>query len=439
MYLILHPFQLLKRFLPQSLFGRALIILMMPILLLQVVLGYIFFDRHTETILRTLSQNITGDITLVTKLFENDTLPFEELKTMARQFFHLDLELNQDKTLDRTGQYRENWLYNPIVAALDEKLKSPHYVRMTPENIHISIQTKKGVMTASLLRKRLFSRTTPLVIIWSTTSALILFFVASIFMRNQIRPIRRLAQAAERFGKGDELVSFKAEGATEVRKAGIAFLNMRERVKRLLHERIEMLAGVSHDLRTPITRLKLSIIMLPDSPQKQQIESDITMLHQMVEGFLSYARGTIDEEKQTVLLIPWLQKITQNHDFKSLNVQGESTLELKIKKSFLNRCLTNLVLNSNKYAKNLRINVTRLGESAVIIIDDDGPGIPKSERENVFKPFYRLDQARNLDQVGLGLGLSVAKDVVLSHGGQIDLADSPMGGLRVQIHLPFDT
>ena len=411
---------------------------MMPLILLQVVLGYIFFERHTETILRTLSENIAGDVALVMAWHETPDTSFKQLKILAKEYLSLDIELEENKTLDRTGQYRENWLYLPLITALDQKLKAPHYVRMTPETIYISIQTKKGLITASMLRKRLFSRTTPLVLIWTTVSAMLLFAVASIFMRNQIRPIRRLAEAAERFGKGDELVLFKAEGAVEVRKAGYAFLRMRERVTRLLHERIEMLAGVSHDLRTPITRLKLSVVMLPDSSQKQQIEADVTMLHHMVEGFLSYARGTTEEEKQTVILLPWIQKITEHHHVISLDIQGDSELKIKIKKTFLNRCLTNLVVNSEKYAKNLLIDIKRLGATAVITFDDDGPGIPVGEREHVFKPFYRLDQARNLDKVGVGLGLSVARDVVLSHGGQIDLMNSPMGGLRVQIRLPLD-
>lgn len=432
------PFIALKRFLPQSLFGRTLIILMTPLILLQVVLGYIFFERHTETILRTLSENIAGDIALVMAWHEVPDASFEKLKGLSKKYLSLDIEFEEKKTLDRTGQYRENWLYDPLIKALDEKLKSPHYVRMTPDVIYISVETKNGLMTASVLRKRLFSRTTPLVLIWTTVSALLLFVVASIFMRNQIRPIRRLAEAAERFGKGDELVAFKAEGAVEVRKAGYAFLRMRERVTRLLHERIEMLAGVSHDLRTPITRLKLSVVMLPDCSQKQQIEADVTMLHHMVEGFLSFARGTTEEAKQTVILLPWIQKITEHHHAVSINIQGDSELKIKIKKTFLNRCLTNLVVNSEKYAKNLLIDVKRLGSTAVITFDDDGPGIPVNEREHVFKPFYRLDQARNLDKVGVGLGLSVARDVVLSHGGQIDLMNSPMGGLRVQIRLPLD-
>jgi len=423
---------------PQNLFGRTIIILMTPLILLQVILGYIFFERHTETVLRTLSENIAGDVALVMILHETPGASFENLKVLAKEYLSLDLEFNASKTLDRTGQYRENWLYIPLTTALDDKLQAPHYVRMTPELIYISVQTKKGLLTASLPRKRLFSRTTPLVLIWTTVSAMLLFGVASIFMRNQIRPIRRLAEAAERFGKGDELVPFKAEGAVEVRKAGYAFLRMRERLKRLLHERIEMLAGVSHDLRTPITRLKLSVVMLPDSPQKQQIEADTTMLHHMVEGFLSYARGTTDEEKQDVLLLPWVQEITKQHQRIAIKIHGDDELHLKIKKTFFNRCLTNLVVNSDKYANNLLIDIKRLGNTAVITLDDDGPGIPINEREHVFKPFYRLDQARNLDTIGVGLGLSVARDVVLTHGGQIDLATSPMGGLRVQIRMPLD-
>ena len=438
------PFRSFKRFLPQSLFGRSLIILLTPLILVQVILGYVFFDRHTETVLRTLSQTIAGDIALVLAWHETVDAPqtpdiaFDRLKILARENLALDLAFYPSKKLDRTGQYRDSWLYTPLITALNEKIKEPYYVRITPDYILLDIQLKQGVMQISLLRKRFFSRTTPLVIIWTTVSALILFGVASIFMRNQIRPISRLSEAAEQFGKGDAPIAFKPEGALEVRKAGFAFIRMRDRLKRLLQERLEMLAGVSHDLRTPITRLKLSVIMLPMSPQREQIEHDITMLHHMVEGFLSYARGTTEEENTTVNLTQWIRGVALPHQVIPIAVQGDNNVKIKIKKTFLNRCLTNLIVNSEKRAKNLVIEVKRLGTSVIITLDDDGPGIPETEREHVFKPFYRLDHARNLDKVGVGLGLSVARDVVLTHGGQIDLLVSPMGGLRVQIRLPID-
>ncbi len=448
------PFRSFKRFLPQSLFGRSLIILLTPLILVQVILGYVFFDRHTETILRTLSQTIAGDIALVLAWHETIDAPlpytiqsgtihpqasFDQLKRLAKENLALDLTFDPHKKLDRTGQYRESWLYTPLIIALNEKVREPYYVRITPDYILLDIQLKKGVMQVSLLRKRFFSRTTPLVLIWTTVSALILFGVASIFMRNQIRPITRLAQAASQFGKGDESITFKPEGALEVRKAGFAFIRMRDRLKRLLQERLEMLAGVSHDLRTPITRLKLSVVMLPEGAKRQQIEDDVAMLHHMVEGFLSYARGTTEEESMYVNLVQWIHNIVALHHLIPIKVQGDHNVKIKIKRTLLNRCLTNLIVNSEKNAKNLVIEIKRLGTSVIITLDDDGTGIPESEREHVFKPFYRLDQARNLDKVGVGLGLSVAREAVLTHGGQIDLLTSPMGGLRVHIRLPIDT
>ena len=432
------PWRSLKRFLPKSLFGRTLIILVTPLICMQVVLGYIFFDRHTETILRLLSDTIAGDIALVVNWVERDN-DFKRINALAQQNLSLHLVLEPRSNLPKTGLHRNSWLYQFLGEALDQKLKVPYYVRMDSNFIYVSILNSKGILKVTLSRKRLFSRTTPLVFIWTTGSAILLFLVASLFMRNQIRPIRRLAQAAESFGKGDEIISFKPEGATEVRKAGFAFQVMRDRLRRQLADRLEMLAGVSHDLRTPLTRMKLQLALMPESPDKQALNQDIQSMQQMVEGFLTYARGAGDEEMQSVHLFSVVQELVQQFkdDAFEITFEGPSDLTVSLKRGLFNRCLVNLLANAKKYANVVHLQVQASQHHWQLIMDDNGPGIPLPERENVFRPFYRLDSARNLDQGGIGLGLSITRDAIRSHGGQIYLRSSPLGGVRVVIQLPF--
>jgi two-component system osmolarity sensor histidine kinase EnvZ len=427
-----------RRFMPKSLFARALLILLTPLILVQIVLGYIFFDRHTDTILRQVSSNIAGDVAFIVDFFERDD-DLERLKNVAVRNLGFQLSLEPQQILHQAGLHKKTWLYQFLGHALDEKVHVPYYVRMTHEHIFIKLATTKGVLTVSFLRKRLFSRTTPLVLIWTTASALLLFLVASIFMRNQIRPIRQLSAAAERFGKGDESIHFTPKGATEVRKAGFAFQLMRDRIKRHLSERLELLAGVSHDLRTPLTRMQLQLALMPATEDTQALQEDLRLMAKMVEGFLVYAAGTQDEPMKIVKLEGWLEKILtplQQNGFQ-IKISCPKVLKISIKEGAFNRCLTNLVLNSRYFASKVEITVRKDNSFVEFFVDDNGPGIPLKGRENVFKPFYRLDQARNLDKGGVGLGLNIARDSVRSHGGQIYLRTSPLGGLRVVIRLPI--
>jgi two-component system osmolarity sensor histidine kinase EnvZ len=402
----------------------------------QLVLGYVFVDRHTDTILKTLSQTIAGDVSLILLWVETPDVSFDHIKTLAKEKLSFDIELKSERTLKQTGQYREGWIYTPLVAALDERIISPYFLRITPDWINLSVESNKGIVAFHFSRKRLFSRTTPLVLIWTALSSLLLFSVASLFMRNQIRPIRRLSKAAEQFGKSGAVVPFKPEGATEVRKAGHAFLNMRDRVHRLLTERLEMLAGVSHDLRTPITRLKLSLALMPDNSQKQQMTDDINTLHRMIEGFLVYARNAETEIAVQTTLIPCIQSLTGTVHI-PIELTGDDTLQIALKPLVFSRCITNVLSNAEKYAKRLWVDVHTHNGFAVIVFEDDGPGIPESEYDNVFKPFYRLDSARNLDSGGIGLGLSVVRDAVRMHGGHIELGVANEGGFRMSLFFPL--
>jgi len=432
-----NPIILMKSILPRSLFGRSLIILVTPLILVQVVLGYIFFDRHTETILRLLSHTISGDIQLVVEMVE-DGQNFTRVAELAHQNLMLDLKLRPGERLNRVGIYKSNWLYGFMEEALHDKLELPYFLRMDQDNIYLDVEIRQGVLHFETSRKRLYSRTTPLVLIWTTASALLLFIVASLFMRNQIRPLRRLGDAAERFGKGQDVGDYRPEGASEVRKAGLSFNIMRDRIRRQLNERTEMLAGVSHDLRTPLARMKLQLAMMPQDIEVLNLAEDVDQMQKMLEGYLDFARGAGDESPQSIVLSNFFYDLKGQFRNSTLQIIIDCPIELKIeaKIQMLKRCLTNLLVNSQRYADHVWIGTQVSGRFLEITIDDNGPGIPESQREEVFRPFYRLDVSRNLETGGVGLGLSIARDVIRNHGAQIRLGDSPHGGLRVLIRLP---
>lgn len=431
-----HPWQNIKRFLPTSLFARSLIILVMPLVLVQIILGYIFFDRHTETILRVLSTTIAGDIALVLDWVERDP-NMVRIQELSKRNLNLDVELERNKKLDKKGLQRKTWLNSFMEEALCAQVSADYFLRMDHDFIYLTVESKKGLLHIKTSRKRLFSRTTPLVIFWTTGSALLLFIVAALFMRNQIRPIRRLAQAADAFGRGDEDVLFKPEGATEVRKAGYAFLLMRDRLRRQLSDRLEMLAGISHDLRTPLTRLKLQLALMPETKENTGLLGDVVIMQQMVEGFLEYAQGAQEEAITPLQPFKYINQIAEPFRSKlKILINCSEIIKISIKPLLINRCLTNLLLNCERYAKSVALGVELQSHHVVITVDDDGPGIPEHERGNVFKAFYRLDAARRVDQGGIGLGLAIVRDSVRMHGGQVQLSDSPLGGLRVTIRLP---
>lgn len=427
----------LKKLLPKSLLSRSLIILITPLLLIQLILGHIYFDRHTESILELLSKNIAGEISFALEWLETHDNPSKIQKYIES---NLDIHINilpHDK-LERSGIFKEQWLYQHLQHALDLKLKKPYFVKMVNDTIYIQVESKYGVIECSMSRKKLFSRTIPLVLIWTSISAVILFIVASVFMRNQIRPIKRLAKAAEKFGRGETVENYIPEGALEVRQAGISFLMMKERITHLLNDRMQMLAGVSHDIRTPLTRLKLQISLLEESAEKALLMQDLKEMQNMLEGYLDYSRGILTEKNIKTDIIVHIRKICTDFytDKFSIKLYTPNQLFIPIKITTFNRLLTNLALNSSMYATHLDIEVKEIDHHLQIILDDNGPGIPEAERSNVFKPFYTLNASRSNATGNVGLGLSIVKDGVRSHGGHILLKESPLGGLRVIIRLP---
>lgn len=430
----------LKKILPNSLFGRALIILITPLILVQFVLGYIFFDRHTETILNQLSTTIAGDVAMVFDLVNKNPKNIKKIKEDSLKYLKLDVNFVPENTLDKYGAYKDSWLYGFMTQALDQSIGKNYYLRMNSDKIFIFVDIKKkGVLEVSLPRKRLFSRTTPLVLIWTTTSALLLLLVASLFMRNQIKPLRYLAEAADRFGRGDDPGNVKIEGALELKLLSRIFNVMRARIQRHLHERTQILASVSHDLRTPLTRMQLQLAIMPKSKDNIALHSDVKQMQLMVEGFIAYAKGTASQEaRQPTPMASYIQDIINSLPGKNIPIEfsPKDNPIVPIKIQLINRCLTNLLLNANRYSSHAWISLNASAKSCEIIVDDNGPGIPEEKREQVFQPFYREDAARNLNEGGAGLGLSIARDAIRSHGGRIRLEKAPQGGLRVLLTLP---
>lgn len=435
--MILNPLIILKKALPHSLLGRSLIILITPLIVVQMILSYIFFDRHTEIILNLLAKSIAADIQTVAELTSDD-LPFSRVVEVAKNF-DFDLKLEKEAKILRPGVDKDRWLYQFMTDALDKNLKFLYFLRIDRDNIYIDVAHPAGVLHITTPRKRLYSQTTPFVIIWTTISAALLLIISSIFMRNQLKPIIRLSKASENFGKGIDKGPIPLEGATEVRRASRAYNIMRERINRQLNDRMEMLAGVSHDLRTPLTRMKLQLTLMPQTDDVTDLQEDVESMRLMVQGFLDFARGSEHEPTDLVMLKPYLENMIADLSHLKIQIHLEvpDNIQINIRKLSFNRCLTNLLLNSDRYGTQGWVSVELQDKNILIYVDDNGPGIPPKEVINVFKPFYRVDESRSLETGGVGLGLSIARNVILSHGGAINLEKSPFGGLRVSIKIPF--
>jgi two-component system osmolarity sensor histidine kinase EnvZ len=304
--------------------------------------------------------------------------------------------------------------------------------------VEIRVQLQDGVLLVLAPVKRLASSTTYIFVLWMVGTSLIVFAVATIFMRNQVKSVRRLAAAARAFGKGGDVPNFKPEGAAEVRQAAQSFIDMRDRIKNLMAHRTAMLAGVSHDLRTPLTRMKLQLAMMEGKEGAAELAQDLDEMARMIEGYLAFARGEGGEESVKGDLSALLYDVAEGfrRAGAEIDLHCEEGLVMSLKADAFRRCLNNLIGNAKRYAKHVWVRAGKRGDDVEILIDDDGPGIPAEKREEVFKPFYRLEASRNVKTGGVGLGLSIARDIVRGHGGDIQLEESPLGGLRVRLRMP---
>lgn len=438
----MHFSTMLKPYLPKSLLGRSVLIIVTPLILLQVISATVFFENHWEKVGRRLALGVAGEIAVAIDGMRRATTTSSRLALFQQMRGSLQLELHYQPAgvLKNTHKLGETILVRQLTGAMDEAVNKPHRIDAESSDrfVDIDVQLADGVLSVTVPRKRLFSTTTYVFVLWMAGTSMLLFAVAMVFMRNQVRPIRRLAQAANDFGMGRDTPRFKPEGASEVRRAAGAFIAMRNRIRRHLQQRTDMLAGVSHDLRTPLTRMKLQLEMMNGVDGVEDLKTDISDMEHMLEEYLAFARGEGGEATVEFSLSDMLQDITTQARRKSaaIDLHCEGDIRAPIKPNALKRALTNLVENSIRHGQNVSIRSGVRAETVEIVIDDDGPGIPPENRNDVFKPFFRLDKSRNSGTGGVGLGMTIARDVIRGHGGEIVLDDAPGGGLRVRVSLP---
>lgn len=441
----------LKKFLPRTLLGRSLLILILPVLLLQAITTYIFFDNHWEKMTSRLAFAVAGEIATMAEVLEDADGPEQMQKLTRLSAQHLDLLISYapGESLDAYApprpvlDWRKIMMSRALAAEMAAKVRRPFALDIDGEEkwVDVRVQLDNGILLVSLPQRRMFSSSSYIVILWMIGSSIILLSVAILFMRNQIRPIRRLAVVAERFGRGlDVPSSFKPEGAREVRQAAQAFLDMHERVKRQITQRAAMLAGVSHDLRTPLTRMRLQVAMLPEGPDADALCGDIADMERMINAYLDFAKGEDGEQPQRTDLRAILERIVAGMKRQGADIQlrMDNDISLMLRPLAFERGLTNIVANARKYASHIGVDARYIDDGAhvEILVDDDGPGIPQDQWEEVFKPFVRVDVSRNAATGGVGLGLPIAREMVHAHGGKIWLEQSPQGGVRAVIQLP---
>lgn len=409
-----------------------------------MIATWIFYDRHWDTVERRLATGVAGDIALTLGALRYADTPdeIEALLSRAADTTELYFIFRPGETLPRgVREAGDSRIEEQLAAAIEERVSRPFQIDadFDPRDILISIELRDGVMQVAAPRKRLFTPTTYIFVLWMAGSSLVLLAVASLFMRNQVKALRRLAAAAESFGKGRDVPNFKLEGATEVRQAAAAFLKMRDRIRRQITQRTEMLAGVSHDLRTPLTRMRLALEFLAEEgPEVAELKDDVIIMERMVQGYLEFARGEGPEQPRDTDLGLLIEEVAAaaRRDGTDISLALPEDYVLPLRPDALRRCLANLLSNARRYGSHVWLTALPLADGVDIIIDDDGPGIPTAQRENVFRPFFRLDAARNPATGGVGLGLTIARDVARGHGGELTLEESPQHGLRVRLHLP---
>ncbi len=432
----------LKRLLPRSLFGRTLLIIVVPTLITLAAATFVFFDRHWYTVTNRLTYSVAGDVAVVVDLMQKSSNPesVAEIVSLAHDKLDLWVTFKPGETLSRTT--REH--FDPIRAllrhALNDRISYPFDIDMrhAPETIAIKVGAPEGVYVIQLPQRRVYTPTTEVFIAWMVSSSILLSAVALLFMRNQIRPIRRLADAAEAIGKGRDVPGFKLEGASEVRQAAAALLVMRDRLHRQITQRTAMLAGVSHDLRTPLTRMRLQLALMPENDDTRELKSDIAEMEVMLDAYLAFAKGEEAEPAVPVDLTELLGEIVQAARRQNPNIELKvpEGATVTMRRIAMKRCLANLIGNALRYGKHAEVTVTMRDHAMDIIIDDDGPGISAEMREDMFRPFTRMEASRNPTTGGIGLGLTIARDIARFHGGDVMLETSPLGGLRARVWLP---
>jgi two-component system osmolarity sensor histidine kinase EnvZ len=439
---------LLAELAPKGLYARALIIIIAPIVLLEGVIAFVFMERHWQTVTKRLSEATAREIAALIEIYEDypHADDYSRLVELARDKLNLALQVlpaGELPTLRPKPFFR--LLDKTLESELRRQVKLPVWIDTVGNSRHVEIRVKhpNAIISVLATRSQTYASNSHIFLMWMVGSSVVLLSVAILFLRNQIRPILRLAEAADAFGKGRPVADdFKPKGAREVRQAAQAFLEMRERIKQHVDQRTTMLAGVSHDLRTVLTRFKLELAMLGDKAEVRALESDVKEMQHMLEDYLAFAKGDGGEVVSSTNLRELLEEI--QGDAQSLGVpvelkmrRSKTDLVLPLKRQAFKRAIVNLVSNAGRFGTQVVLRAATERGWLRVEVDDDGPGIPPAERENVFRPFYRLDHARNQDEGNSGLGLAIARDIAHSHGGDITLGTSSLGGLRAIIRVPL--
>ena len=436
---------MLRRYLPKSLYARVVLIVILPIFMMQSVITYIFFARHWDLVTANLSANVAGQIAMITNLYEDNPEPEARRDIARRALEDLELSVRYDprQGIPENDKLSVFNFYNVVFdRRLSARLEQPYWfnTQSWPAFVEVRVEIADGQLIFFAYRDRVFATTGPIFLFWLVSTSVLLVAIAMVFLRNQVRSILRLASAAEAFGRGRDAPDYRPTGATEVRKAGYAFIAMRERIRRQLDQRMTMLAGVSHDLRTPLTRIKLALAMLPETSEAEELKNDVLEMERMVEAYLDFARNeAADEDPKSFDLVSLINEIAANvqREGHAIVVETPNDLVIDARRTALQRAIANLVNNALRHGENVKVAARRTDRLIEITVDDDGPGIDPTNYDDVFKPFTRLDDARNLNESGIGLGLTVVRDVARSHGGDATLSRSSLGGLRASIELPL--
>ena len=429
-----------KKILPKKLFYRALLIVAVPVIVLQLIITIVFFDSLWIKTNKGMTRALVMEINTFVEVYNDEVYNKDEITNLFSVYQDLNIEFIKDN--DFEYNFDERW-FSPIDRTLRRELKSKFgsnqfWFNTTnyKELIDLRIKYQKGYFKFLVPKDRVTSSSARIFALWITVPAMIVVFISLIFLKNQTSPISNLAKAAERFGRGEEIEEFKPSGASEIRQAGYEFDRMRKRIIRHLTQRSEMLSGISHDLRTPLTRMKLQIAFIKDKELANKLAEDINEMEKMLNEYLQFTKSSFQEKDEMFNLTELISEIAEKYNNENISTKLMPRVYFNGRKNLIKRCIDNLINNSMKYAKKIDIELSKNKNNLFIKVEDDGPGIPENEYDNVFKPFYKINKGRADSKSSVGLGLSIASDIIRSHGGNIKLEKSKMSGLEVRIFLP---
>ncbi len=429
----------IKEILPKRLFYRSLIIVATPIILLQIVITVVFFDSLWIKANKGMTRSLVGEVKTLLEIYESDQENKEEILDLYNKNFDFVVRVKENEIFPAV--IPERW-FSPMDRSLRRELKSAfpnsYWFDTTSykETVYLKIKYQNGFLQIFFPKDKIAPSSVRIFALWITLPGLLLITIAIFFLKNQTKPIVNLAKAAEKFGKGEFIKEFRPSGAKEIRQAAFEFNRMKKRISIHLNQRSEMLSGISHDLRTPLTRLKLQLAMLKQQDVAKKMGDDIEEMERMLNEYLEFSRHQKSEETERINLKDLIVSIVNNYENKGVTIKNGMDYKIDVRPNSIRRCLINLIDNGLSYGKKVEISTEGSDKKISILVDDDGPGIPKNEYQNVIKPFYRIDKSRGQNKAGVGLGLSIANDIILSHGGNISFDKSPINGLRVKVSLP---